>query len=328
MADYLDLNANLQMFLRSLEESKNEREIEERKLNDQNRPQRVRRRRYIDRQNFQVRSCICVTGFNRIAIQRVKSLVASLTEEPLPLESFQVVQKTDVKDGALLVPKVIVVAVHCPGKKLIDEEGDEGQLDFIYDEVIQLGADILVIYLDLPRVVYPTAKNYIYHPRIADLLFPTQPLLQSLAMNQALVTVTQQSDFNTLQRNVIREWATRRIPNDHRIFRSAESLWSESNSLSEADWWSEGEVLSSRVVDSGGTTNRGFVSATEEHPVADRKSKYLKRKRSHYGSVRGSDSSPRTPLFSVSDDADSVEMDLYNERYSYHTDSMRLSEQV
>jgi len=327
MADYLDFHANLQMFLRSLDENKNEREIEERKLNDQKRPQRVRRRRYIDRHVYQVRSCICVTGFNRSAIQRVKSLVASLTDEPLPLESFQVIRKTDIKDGALLVPKVILVAVHCPGKKLIDEEGDEGQLDYIYDEVVQLGADILVIYLDLPGLVYPPAKNYIYHPRMADLLFPTQPLLQSLAMDQALVTVTHKSDFNTLQRNVIREWATRHIPNNHRIFRSAASLLSE-NSLSEADWWSEGEALSSCVVEGSEATNRGFVSATEEHPVAERKSKYLTRKRGNYGSVRTSDSSPRSPLLSLTDDGDAVEMDLYNERYSYHSDSMRLSEQV
>lgn len=183
------------------------------------------------------------------------------------------------------------------------------------------------MYLDLPGLIYPPAKNYIYHPRIADLLFPTQPLLQSLAMAGSLVTVTQKSDFNTLQRNVIREWATGRVSKDHRIFRSAENLLSE-YSLSEAEWWSEGEALNARVVDRDGARNRGFVSATEEHPVADRKSKYLTRKRSHYGSVRTIDSSPRTPLLSVTDDGDAVEMDLYNERYSFHTDSMRLSEQV
>lgn len=328
MADYLDFQANLQMFFRSLDENKNEREIEERKLNEQKKPKRIRRRRFFDRHAYQVRSSICVTGFNRTAIQRVKSLVASLTSEPLPLESFQVVRKTDVQDGALLVPKVILVAVHCPGKKLIDEQGDEGQLDFIYDEVVQLGADILVIYLDLPVLVYPAAKNSIYHPRIADLLFPTQPLLQSLALDKALITVTHNSDFNQLQRNVIREWATRHIPNNHRVFRSAENLWSENNSLNEADWWSEGEALSSVAVDGGEATNRGFASASEEHhPVAERKSKYLTRKRGHYGSVRTS--SPRRPLLSIGDeDEDAVEMDLYNERYSFHSDSMRLSEQV
>lgn len=177
-------------------------------------------------------------------------------------------------------------------------------------------------------MIYPPAKNYIYHPRIADLLFPTQPLLQSLAMNKSLVTLTQTSDFNSLQRNVIREWATRLVPNSHRIFRSAENLFSE-NSLSEADWWSESEVLTGRAAaDGAGSENRGFVSATEEHPVADRKSKYLTRKRGDYGSARTRDGYWRTPLLSASDDVDSVEMELYNERYSFHTDSMRLSEQV
>ena len=36
-----------------------------------------------------------------------------------------------------------MVAMHCPGKKLIDEEGNEGQLDYLYDEVCDLGGEFL-----------------------------------------------------------------------------------------------------------------------------------------------------------------------------------------
>ena len=44
-----------------------------------------------------------------------------------------------LQDGALLVPKLVLVASHCPGRKLLDEQGDEGQLDYLYDEACELG---------------------------------------------------------------------------------------------------------------------------------------------------------------------------------------------
>ena len=39
----------------------------------------------------------------------------------------------------MLVPKLVLVASHCPGRKLLDEQGDEGQLDYLYDEACELG---------------------------------------------------------------------------------------------------------------------------------------------------------------------------------------------
>ena len=80
-----------------------------------------------------------MAGISRDVIADVKQMVAGLVSEPLPLESFHVKQRSDVKDGALLVPKVILAAGHRPGQKLIDEAGDEGQLDFVYDEVCHVG---------------------------------------------------------------------------------------------------------------------------------------------------------------------------------------------
>jgi len=89
---------------------------------------------------FEVRQSICVTGVSREAVLKVKSLVAGVTTEPLPLESFHVKLRSDVRDGAMLVPKVVLAAAHCPGKRFIDQSSaNDGQLDFIYDEVRNIG---------------------------------------------------------------------------------------------------------------------------------------------------------------------------------------------
>ncbi len=38
-----------------------------------------------------------------------------------------------------MVPKLVLVAQHCAGVKLIDEESDRGQLDYLYDEACDTG---------------------------------------------------------------------------------------------------------------------------------------------------------------------------------------------
>ena len=40
-------------------------------------------------------------------------------------------------------------------------------------------ADVLVVCVDLPRVVYPPNRSFIFHHRVADLLFADQPTLQA-----------------------------------------------------------------------------------------------------------------------------------------------------
>ena len=89
---------------------------------------------------FEVRQSICVVGVNRDAVLKVKSLVAGVTSEPLPLESFHVKQCSDVTDGAMLVPKIVLAAAHRPGQRFIDQSPiSGGQLDFLYDEVCKIG---------------------------------------------------------------------------------------------------------------------------------------------------------------------------------------------
>jgi hypothetical protein len=88
---------------------------------------------------FEVRQSVCVVGINRDAVLKAKTWISSLAPESLAIESFHVRNAGDVKDGALLVPKVILVAKHCPGRKLIDHStSNAGQLDFLYDEVCRV----------------------------------------------------------------------------------------------------------------------------------------------------------------------------------------------
>ena len=46
---------------------------------------------------------------------------------------------SDIKDGALLVPKLVLVAPHCAGRPVIDCNGNNGTLDAVYDEACDLG---------------------------------------------------------------------------------------------------------------------------------------------------------------------------------------------
>lgn len=241
MGEYIDFQAHVQTFLKNAKEgnSKSSRQSSE----NEKCAQRFRGRRRFDSQVYQVRPCVCIAGFTCSAIQRVKSAIDCLSEDALPLESFHVTRLTDVKDGALLVPKVILVAVHCPGRKLIDSIGNEGQLDFLYDEVVEIGADILVVYLDLPRVIYAPTKDHIYHPRVAELLFPSQPRVDALSRCFGLITVVEGSDFNSRQRNLLRHWVTRPVSAGHRVYRTAENYHYLSE-FSEPEWrrWSENDA--------------------------------------------------------------------------------------
>lgn len=88
---------------------------------------------------FEVRNSVCVAGVNRDAVLQAKAWIASLMPDSVAIESFHARNAGDVKDGALLVPKVVLVAKHNPGRKLIDNtSGNSGQLDFLYDEVCRV----------------------------------------------------------------------------------------------------------------------------------------------------------------------------------------------
>lgn len=89
---------------------------------------------------------MCVAGYHRDSVADIKRTVGNLLDEPFPIEGFHVKNPGDMKDGALLVPKIILVARHSPGLKLLDDEEDRGQLDLLYDEVCDVKGRLLVIY--------------------------------------------------------------------------------------------------------------------------------------------------------------------------------------
>ena len=59
-------------------------------------------------QLLKVRDSICVVGYNWDTIQYVKQKITSFVDQPLPLESLHIQKNSDLKEGALLVPKVSV----------------------------------------------------------------------------------------------------------------------------------------------------------------------------------------------------------------------------
>jgi hypothetical protein len=297
MSEYFDLGANVFSMVNAFRDLTN---FESRgKLKSDSCLCRKHHLSHVDPNLYEVRHSICVAGVNHETVIGVKNLIADLIVEPFDsaLESFHVKRRDDVRDGALLVPKVVLAAGHCPGLKLLDESGtDRGQLDFLYDEVCNVGAEVLIIYIDLPRAIYQPNKSFAYHQRIAELLFPNQPVLEALAIDNSLITVTENTGLNHIQRNIIREWMTKPIGADHRIYRAAADYLSEAESqLGEAaaSYWSETELHAGGIPRGLTTGWTSLVSvATEEHRTASdndngggsRKIR-KKRKRSSYGSV-------------------------------------------
>ena len=78
---------------------------------------------------------------NWSSLQNVKQIVDGVMPKnsQLSLEAFHVKTPSDILDGTLMVPKVIVVAKHVVGRLLIDDETDSGQIDHIYDAICDTG---------------------------------------------------------------------------------------------------------------------------------------------------------------------------------------------
>jgi len=154
--------------------------------------------------------------------------------------------------------------------------------------------------VDLPRLLYPPNKSFIYHQRVAELLFRDQPILQTFALENALITVSAETGLNHIQRNVVREWLSRPVDPDHRIYRAAAKY------LSESTYWSEPDTGCGRrsAIPPGLATGwqqltAGFQSAVETtgsrwRPAPPRRKK---RKKRWYGPrPTGGDSEERTAL--------------------------------
>jgi len=169
-----------------------------------------------------IRKGVCVAGYSSEAVSAVRKVIGEIAGDTINTESFHIKSDKDLNGGdELNITKVILVAVHCAGKRVIDDEDDSGQLDVLYDKVCDIGAEIMLIYMELPRSLYGHMKNVIYHPKIADIVFPEEPILQYLANDNRFITVCEGKSLSTMQRNVIEEWLATPVDASHPVYETA-----------------------------------------------------------------------------------------------------------
>ena len=151
----------------------------------------------------------------------------------------------------------------------------------------------MIIYTGLPKLLYPQIRNIIYHPKVCDTLFRTQPLLQELASNNCFLTITQDCKMTSMQKNLLQEWLSKPVGTEHPVYKTADHL----QSLSDAEYGSSGDFNSSYktwIDDEMG--NSRFVPATEFHPLADKKKKRREKKKKTHRSSKASGNAPLAPI--------------------------------
>ena len=143
--------------------------------------------------------------------------------------------------------------------------------------------DIMVIYVGLPKSIYPSNKHAIYHPKMEEMVFPSSPLLRHLASENCFFTITESTKLSTMQQNVLTEWITKPVNANHPVFEAANYL-SSMESEYESDYYSPSKkqnlngAAAPAMLDYDDENNIDFVPATEDHPLADKKKKKKKKK--------------------------------------------------
>ena len=100
--------------------------------------------------------------------------------------------------------------------------------------------------------------------------------------NTPQVTVVDGCDFTSMQKNVIKEWLLRPVDRGHPVYKHAQQLQDALTMQIDMDvsFWSEAEIYSPRgqfddsIALGGGV---GYHTATEEHPLAERRRKKTSR---------------------------------------------------
>ena len=137
----------------------------------------------------------------------------------------------------------------------------------------------MVIYVGLPKSIYPSNKHAIYHPKMEEMVFPSSPLLRHLASENCFFTITESTKLSTMQKNVLTEWITKPVNSNHPVFEAANYL-SSMESEYESDYYSPSKKQNAApaVLQYSAENDVDFVPATEDHPLADKKKKKKKKK--------------------------------------------------
>ncbi len=189
----------------------------------------------------------------------------------------------------------------------------------------------MLIYVGLPKAIYPASKHAIYHPKMEEMVFPTSPLLRHLASENCFFTVTATTKLSNMQRNVLSEWITNPVGTNHPVFETANQL-----SSVESEYESDFSASTTRTLDSAtgspvpatlsfsNEREVDFTAATEEHPLADRKKKRKKKEKKRFSfgrkrpevEYRSFDNDPDLITLNDSPSEDrhtSFELDMYRE---------------
>ena len=136
----------------------------------------------------------------------------------------------------------------------------------------------MVIYVGLPKSIYPSNKHAIYHPKMEEMVFPTSSLLRHLASENCFFTITDSTKLSSMQKNVLSEWITKPVNSNHPVFESASYL-SSMESEYESDYAPQNANGASPATLRYNVENEvDFMPATEQHPLADKKKKKKKKK--------------------------------------------------
>ncbi len=145
----------------------------------------------------------------------------------------------------------------------------------------------MVIYVSLPKAIYPPNKHAVYHPKMEEMVFPSSPILRHLANENCFFTISGGTKLSTMQKNVLHEWITKPVNSSHPVFEAASYLSSMESEL-ENDVTSDVTSSLSLRDDSDGAVARQPASlrfldesgemAREEHTLADKKKKKKKKR--------------------------------------------------
>ena len=144
----------------------------------------------------------------------------------------------------------------------------------------------MIIYMGLPTLIYPQVRNIVYHPKVSETIFPSQPILQQLASDNCFLTITENNRLTSMQKNLLREWLSKPVRDQHPVFKTAEHL----QSLSDAEYGTSGDFDGITWIDD----EVGNSSYVPEYRAADNKKRKREKKQKKQKSGKSAAPNPRS----------------------------------